>query len=164
MLKIGWLQIGSQTIAYWNDLLFSPTKPCNVQLCAVPESNTIHDLTSNNSIFSVTTPSHFAHFRQTIAEKPGVCYKDFEQLLKYPRNVDIVPLMADFENPEDEQFRYSNNNNWHNPKKIDIMLFFQKVVEIMEIDNTKVEEYKKWFDIDEADWILDLFSQQNREI
>ncbi|ETO29707.1 hypothetical protein RFI_07410, partial [Reticulomyxa filosa] len=147
MLKIGWLKIERQEdIKYWDDLLSLPTKPCDVKLCALRSTMNIYDLTSDNSIFP-----HQSRFtsEQTIAKKPGINYRDAERFLKCRKNTKVKQLL-----------HYSSNHYQTHSKEIDTfqrsMLFFKKVVKIMGIDNTKVEEYQRWFDINEARWILDL--------
>ncbi|ETO26015.1 hypothetical protein RFI_11122 [Reticulomyxa filosa] len=126
---------GNNGIEYWNDLLSSPTKCCDVQLCAVLPNRTVHDLTSDNLIFPLAHQS-LCSGAQTIAERPGIHFEDAKK----------------------ELHRSSNNDEFQRS-----MPFFQKVVDVMGIDNAKKKEYQRWFDIDEASWILDLFCLETYE-
>ncbi|ETO35766.1 hypothetical protein RFI_01295, partial [Reticulomyxa filosa] len=143
ILKIGWLKIDNQRdIAYWDNLLSSPIRHCDVQICAARPRMAIYDLTSNGSIFPPA--ERFFFTEATIAEQPGIQYRDAEKFLQKQKG---IIFETDFEDNDSD-----NGKDIQRPT-----LFFQNIVEAMGIDNAKMEEYRKWFDIGEADWILNLY-------
>ncbi|ETO23619.1 hypothetical protein RFI_13561, partial [Reticulomyxa filosa] len=155
MLKIDWLNIGHlDDIKFWDDLLSSPTKRCDVQLCAVLSNMIIYDLTSDNSIFTLTNRS-FVPAKPLDAERFLQCRDT--GVVKFDRESTDV----DYSDDESTEELTDNDDDYYSEKKNVIIKrpipFFQNIVEAMGIDNTKVKEYQKWFDIDEASWILNLF-------
>ncbi|ETO01682.1 hypothetical protein RFI_35758, partial [Reticulomyxa filosa] len=134
ILKIGWLKIDNQRdIEYWDNLLSSPIRHCDVQICAVRPRMAIYDLTSSGSIFPLTESFLFA--KETIAEKRGIQYRDAEKFLQKQKG---IVFETDFEDNDSD-----NGKDIQRPT-----LFFQNIVEAMGIDNAKMEEYRKWFDIE----------------
>ncbi|ETO01189.1 hypothetical protein RFI_36252 [Reticulomyxa filosa] len=113
---------------------------------------TMHDLTFNNSIFPITDQSLFTE-EQTIAKKPGVNYRNAEKFLQKQKG---IVFESDSEDDDSNNSDDSNNNDDYDVSIHRPMLFFQNIVETMGIDNAKIEEYQRWFDIDEAHFLIEF--------
>ncbi|ETO30325.1 hypothetical protein RFI_06790 [Reticulomyxa filosa] len=131
VLKIGWLKNNNGDISYWDNLL-SSNKCCNVQLCVLLVDHIIFDFTSDNSLFSQSPFADIKRLKQTVAKRSGIGYD----------NVDLL---------------FSKDEGITVPNSLQ-KLMFQKIAEIMGIHSAKVKEYQKWFNIEEAYWIFNLFS------
>ncbi|ETO08318.1 hypothetical protein RFI_29073, partial [Reticulomyxa filosa] len=143
ILKIGWLGIrNTEDIRYWEDLLSLPNKCCDVQLCMYLPERTIHDLTSDNWIFPQFLFSR-KKSKQIIAARPGIYYEHAKRLLQrsvyYEYAKQLLQHSKGF-NPKDNFLQTE-------------MVFFQKIVEIMKIDDAQVMEYQRWINNGEIDWI-----------